>query len=152
VQNKKIIKLTSKNLLILFRFQFSDSHVQRCRSRKMFGGAKDFCTNIPKLSWKAFVRLFPTNFSKIMRPFFGWDHTKTLLLGVSSKKEIKVFMCFFGFGERHARILFSGFCPIFRQNKTFGGALEPPSTPPHTPLLLFLFLSYEFFKTSNCRQ
>jgi len=34
----------------------------RCRSRQMFGGAKDSWPNFPKLARKVFVRLFPTNF------------------------------------------------------------------------------------------
>jgi len=34
----------------------------RCSSKQIFGGAKDFCPNFPKLARKVFVRLMPANF------------------------------------------------------------------------------------------
>ena len=36
--------------------------IHRCRSKQIFGGAKDFFPNIPKLALKVYVRLLPTNF------------------------------------------------------------------------------------------
>jgi len=34
----------------------------RCRSKQIFGGAKDFCPNFSKLAQKVFVQLLPTVF------------------------------------------------------------------------------------------
>jgi len=44
----------------------------RCRSRQMFGSAKDFCPNLPKLARKGFWAIFAHKFSptKIMKTFF----------------------------------------------------------------------------------
>jgi len=55
---------------------------RRCRSRKIFGGAKDFRPNLPKLPRKVFVQLCLQIFSR-KRPFFG----------VTSKKGLHVFFC-----------------------------------------------------------
>jgi len=62
----------------------SSSNAYRCRSKQIFGGAKDFCPNFPKLAQKVAGRLLPTNFlpQRSWRPF----------LGVTSKKN--VFICF----------------------------------------------------------
>jgi len=48
------------------RKKLKDIHamiVHRCRSRKLFWGAKNFFPNFPKLARNVFVRLLPTNFS-----------------------------------------------------------------------------------------
>jgi len=101
--------------------------LHRCRSRLVCGGAKEFCPNFSILARNVFVRLFSTlSLTKIMKTFFG----------VTSKKDLHVF--FFGFEEnkssvgRHFCLHFQGFCPDFRQIKTFGGAL---ALPPLTPLI-----------------
>jgi len=36
---------------------------RRCRSRQIFGIAKDFCPNFPKLARKVFCAILPTIFS-----------------------------------------------------------------------------------------
>ena len=106
----------------------------RCRSRQLFGGAKDFCPNFPKLAWKVFCETFTYKVApiKIVKTFFWWDF------------QIKVFMCLFANVGRHfvksnnvgCHICpdFQEFCSDFRQIKHFGGALAPSTSPPGTPL------------------
>jgi len=56
----------------------------RCRSKQIFGSAKNFCPNFPKLARKVLgdiaCKFFP---SKIMKTFFG----------MTSKKGLHVFFC-----------------------------------------------------------
>jgi len=42
----------------------SDRYVphHRCRSKRIFGGAKDFCSNFPKLAQKVVMQILPTVF------------------------------------------------------------------------------------------
>jgi len=56
-----------------------------CRSRQIFGGAKDFFPNFPKLARKDFYATFANKFSptKVIKIFFG-GHTPK-----------KVFTCYF---------------------------------------------------------
>jgi len=64
----------------------TDTH--RCRSRQIFGDAKDFCLNFPKLARKVFVQLLRTNFltQRSRRPIFS----------MTSKKGLHVFSANFG--------------------------------------------------------
>jgi len=99
---------------------------QRCRSRKICGGAKDFYQNFPKLARKVFVRLLPRIFSYN-------DHEDIFLVWPPQK----VFVCFFANVVRHllksttlgaifARIfrnfaqIFSNFARNFDKSKLFG--------------------------------
>jgi len=99
--------------------------------RQIFGVAKGFCPNFPKLPRNDFYAIFDYTFSptKIM----------TTVFGVTSKKGLHVFFCkpwasFFEVKQRSAPFLrgCSGMLPNFQKIKTFGGALAPP---PPTPLL-----------------
>ena len=85
---------------------------RRCRSREIFGGAKDYCPNFPKLAQKFFVRLLLTNFlpETTSRPVFD----------VTPKKVLIVFFCkrwapFFEVKQRWGPFLpgFSGILPRF---------------------------------------
>jgi len=51
----------------------------RCISSEIFGVAKDFCQNFPKLSRKVFCATFTYKFfpTKIMRTFFGATYKKS---------------------------------------------------------------------------
>ena len=81
----------------------------RCRSRQIFGGAKDSCTN---------------------------SHKSAQKLGTISfkSKDVARHFCsnFQGVCEGFQRCCpdIKGFCPAFRQIKTFKGALAPPAPTP----------------------
>jgi len=96
--------------------KFSASPVHRCRSRQIFGGAKDFCQNLPKLARKVFVRLLPTNFlpQGLRRTFVAWR----------PKNGFVVIFC-----KRLAPFLprFSGILPGFSTNQNLGVRLHPAS-------------------------
>jgi len=112
-----------------FFFQYGfrpPSYGRRCRSTQIFGGAKHFCPNFPKLARK--------NFEPLVRIFSHWM--------TSTKKVSMWFQRRFFFKSKHVgchfcRIStdFQGFCPDFHQIKTFGGALAHPTPPPPTPLV-----------------
>jgi len=102
----------------------------RCISSEIFGVAKDFCQNFPKLSRKVFCATFTYKFfpTKIMRTFFGATYKKVMLfsgnLGHHFLKSNKV--------RRHFHADFQGCCPDFQQTKTFGVALSPPPPTSNT--------------------
>ena len=118
-----------------------------CRSKQIFGGAKDFCPNFPELSRKAFgqffVRIFPPT-TQIMKTFL-WDHLqKEAFMWLTTRwapifqnqttwapifshifRQFAQMFCFF------ARI-FTEFCGIFRdfarifgKSKFLGERLNP---------------------------
>ena len=74
------------------------------------------------------MRHFPTNFlSRRSRRPICVDHTKNLLLGVTSKKRSS---CVILIWEKRSQTLGANFAQIFgdfRQIKTFGVALAPPA-------------------------
>ena len=94
-----------------------DNLEHRCSSKHIFGGAKYFFPNFPKLAWKAVLQSFPANFlpQRSWKHFLVW-HPK------------KVFLCFSANVGRHfyeikrwAPFLpefcvdIQGFCPDFRE-------------------------------------
>ena len=97
----------------------------RCRSRQIFGAAKDFCPIFPKIARKIFVPLLSTNFltQRSWRPFYGMT---------SKKRSAKVGRHFLKLSTvgRDFRLDFQRFCPDFGQIKTFGVVLAPPANPP----------------------
>ena len=129
--------LTTQNCFVSF---VSEHHpvliwksvdVHRFSRKQIFGGAKDFCPNFPKLFRKVlwdFPYKISLQRSKIMKAFLWYDLQK------------KLFMCFSGnVGRqffksnnvgRHFCPNFQRFCSDFRQIKTFGGALAPPPPLP----------------------
>ena len=68
---------------------------QRCRSKQIFGGAKDFCPNFAKLVQKVVVQLLPTGF---------WCDLHKM-----------VFTCFSANVGRHFCLDFQGFCQNFQR-------------------------------------
>jgi len=76
----------------------------RCRSRQIFGGAKDFCSNSHKLPRKLGASFFKSK--DVGRHFCSYFH---------------------GVCERFQRYCpdFEEFCQEFHQIKTFGGACTP---------------------------
>ena len=120
----------------------------RCRSKQIFGGAKDFCLNFPKLARTVVVRLLPKNFlpQRLLRYFLEW----------TPKNGLNLFFCklwapFFEVKQRWSPFLsglsgilprYSGILPKFLTNQNFWEcACTPPPTPllPSTPSLLLLF-------------
>ena len=93
-----------------------------CRSRQILG-CEGF---LPEFSRKVFVWLLPTNFfsQRLWRPVCE-DHTSLVW------PANKVFICFFGFGEKKSNIGrhfcqdFQGFFPDLRQIKIFGVRFHP---------------------------
>ena len=110
----------------------------RWRSRQIFGGAKDFCPNFPKLVRKTFGPLFvqmfshedccwddlkkksSCNFWRHFYPYFHWvcDGFHSLCLDV-----------------RRFSPDFQGFCPNFHHIKILGMHVHLPALPPPTPLV-----------------
>jgi len=90
----------------------------RCRSRQMFGGAKDCCPNIPKLAQKAFVGLLPTTFL----PQRSW---RSFLCMASKKRSSCVFLE--TLGAIFAQI-FRDFARMF-ENQNFWECAGTPCTP-----------------------
>jgi len=85
--------------------------VHRCRSRLIFGGAKDFCPNFPKLARKFW-------------PLFGKYLLMKTFFGMTSKKGLRVLLP--TLGAIFARIFrklprFSGIFPGFSPNQNFWG-------------------------------
>ena len=93
----------------------------RCRSRQMFGGAKDCCPNIPKLTQKAFVGLLPTTFL----PQRSW---RSFLCMASKKRSSCVFLE--TLGAIFAQI-FRDFARMF-ENQNFWECAGTPCTPSYT--------------------
>jgi len=156
--------------------KFQDILSYRCRSKQIFGIAKDFCPNFPKLARKVVVRLLPKNLlpQRLLRPFFG----------ATSKKDLHLFFCkywvpffevkqrwapflprFSGILPRYCGILpgfsgilpkFSGILPGFSTNQNFGGELAPPEPPPPTALYCLesfsLFNGFKFFIEQMTRK
>ena len=73
---KKTFQSFDWNLLYIVCGTVGDE--RRCRSRQIFRGVKDFCTNFFKLARKGLVWLWPTNFL----PQRSWRR----FLGMTSKK------------------------------------------------------------------
>ena len=94
----------------------------RCRSRQIFGGAKDFCPTFSRFQRKIFVWLMPTIILPKNQERSSCVFSQTL--GAIFLPDCR------GFYQK-----FQKFCPDFQQIKTFGSALPPPATPPPTPLL-----------------
>jgi len=97
----------------------------RFKSREIFGVAKDFCPNFPKLSRKVFCATITYKFSptKIMK----------ILFGVTSKKGLRVIFCkpsapVFEVKQGWAPFLrgFSGMLPRFSANQNSLGVRFHP--------------------------
>ena len=103
-------------------------YVHRCRSKQIFGVAKDFCPNFHKnLSCDFCLQIF-----------FHKNH----FFGVTSNKISSfVFLQTLGATYWSQTTLSTIFAQIFRdfqQIETFGGALAPlPPSPPNVPLICF---------------
>jgi len=114
----------------------------RCRSKQIFGGAKDFCPNFPKLARKVILWLLPTNvlsqrswshffcvtskkrssfvFRKRWEPFFEVkQHWAPFLFG------------FLGISHRYFGIFpkFSGIVPGLSTNQNYWRCACPPCNP-----------------------
>ena len=111
--------------------------MHRCRSSQIFGDAKDFCPNFPKLARKVratFLRIFPP--TKIMNTSFGITSKKCFHVMLHTLGAIHFYPYFQVvcpdcqvFCEHLHRFCqnFQEFCPDFREIKTFGGVLVPAS-------------------------
>jgi len=97
----------------------SSTIIRRCRSRQIFGGAKDFCQNCPKLAKKKFGPLFVRIFSHDDR---FWDDLQKKPLCVILHQLCAIFARIF----RDFAKIFTDFCQI----TTFGGGLAPPPSIP----------------------
>jgi len=103
----------------------------RCRSSQIFGGAKDFCPNFPKLVPKTFGPLVVQMFS---HEDCCWDDLQKKSLCNFARHFYPYFhrVCY-GFSQlvpRCPQILprFSGILPKFSPHQNFGGAFAPPCT------------------------
>jgi len=99
------------------------SRQHRCRSKQIFGGAKDFCRNFPKDAQK--------DFCDICLQIFSHEDHKDLHWCDLQKKTLHVFSCkgwapysrdFEGFPR------FSGFLPWFSTNQNFWGCAFTPAS------------------------
>ena len=111
---------------------------RRCRSRKIFGGAKELGPDFPKIAPKNFRPLFMQFSCDFGCHFFKSNHigrhfyqikaswAPFLLVFLWSLPRVsEIFKSFHKFCPD-----FHWFCPDFHQIKTFGGALAPPSPTP----------------------
>jgi len=98
----------------------------------MFGGAKDFCPNFPKLVKKVVVHILPTVFWCDLQKWSSLVFLQTL----GTIFEVK--QCWAPFLPRFAGILprylgtllgFSGILPKFSTNQNFWGCACTPFTP-----------------------
>ena len=125
---------------------------------QIFGGAKDFCPNFPKLTWKKLQRKWPPK--KTVHLFKSKHNSSTIVElaqispNLSENSKIKTWppkeknVCTLILGaifvkSKHipTAILqtfskfcqnFHRFCPDFHQIKNFGGVLAPPTLTPVT--------------------
>ena len=124
-----------------------------CRSRQIFGDAKDFCPNLHKLGRKDFLC------DSWLQIFSHKDHEDLLRCDLRKHVFLRFSAnvgCYFLKSNNVGRHFcpdsqgfcpdfqgfcpdFQGFCPDFWQIKTFGGALAPP---PPTPLALIYVSVY----------
>jgi len=89
-----------------------------------FFGCERFCPNLPKLAWKVFVQLLPTNFlpQSSWRPLFWCNHQN------------KVFMCFYAnlgamfWSQTTLGAIFTGILGLLPRF-SFGRALWNPYAP-----------------------
>ena len=96
----------------------ADNDKQWCRSKQIFGGAKNFCPNFWKLARK-----------KLHKKKWPPKKSFPVFLGAIFAQIFKVLL-------RFSEILwkFSKICPNFFQIKTLWGAIAPPAHPPRTPV------------------
>jgi len=93
--------------------------MRRCRSKQIFGGAKDFCPNFPKLAQKVVVQLLPTVFvvwppKNDLHLFFCKPWAPFLEV---KQRWAPFLLRFSGISPRYLRILFgfSGILPKFSE-------------------------------------
>jgi len=129
---------------------FTKSHLtsawvlkHRCRSKQIFGSAKDFCSNFSKLARKVFVLLFPKHFlpQRLLRPFVVWPPKKGFHLFSAN---VGRHFCpdFQGFCQN-----FSGILPRFSTNQNFWGCAWTPTS--YTTFLKYIFTSMRCSLLSN---
>jgi len=98
-------------------FVASSNH--RCRSRQIFGDAKDFCPNFPKLARKNYKGDLPKKSKKTSAFWFWAPFSSNQRTSNDSVKVVTPFCPdFHGFCPD-----FKGFCPDFHQINICGGAL-----------------------------
>ena len=112
----------------------------RWRGRQIFGGAKDFCSNLLKLTQKICV-------SKMI-DFFWESHKKGLHMSHGEEKiHIKTYFDSQSHSSHNEKVskhlcpnlrvffrIFRDFARIFDKSKLLGLRLYPPASPPATPL------------------
>jgi len=107
----------------------------RCRSRQIYGGAKKFCPDSPKLARK----LLQNKWLPIKKAL----HVNSGAIILDSKH---VWRHFFQIFREFQKVLrnFSWILWDFHQIKTFAGAFAPPAPPPPTPVCV-MDASFEFW-------
>jgi len=140
----------SSSVVIVFFCVESTDH--RCRSRQMFGSAKDFCPKNFCAAKFPFAKVLLRNLTKTWRPFLFFLEVTFFL----EKKKVK-FRRFSSVSlidhtnrtkvSKHLCPNFQGFWPGFRQIKTFGDALAPFALLAPTPLsqiaIVYIVLSLQ---------
>jgi len=99
-------------------FRLTDTTTHRCRSKQIFGSAKNFCPNVPKLAWKVVLQLVPYKFALT-------ENVKTCTWCDFQKRYSFVFLQALG---AIFCLNFQGFCPDLRKLKLLGVRLNPVST------------------------
>jgi len=115
-------------------FDAGDPQHRWRRSKQIFGGAKDFCPNFPKLARKVFVRLLPKSFlpQKSWRPFFD----------VTSKKKVfSVFLLTLGAILARSFRDFAQMFKDFSTNQNLWGYTCIPAPASHTTGPQFHFIT-----------
>jgi len=109
----------------------------RCRSRLIFGCAKEFGPNFPNLVRKVFVRVSPTNFlqQRTWIPFFGVTSRETVFTCFSANVgcrflKTKLGAIFTRILPRYSGVLpkFLGILPGFLTNQNLSGCACTPTS------------------------
>jgi len=138
-----LLDIINNAITQMFRDQQNKLGYHRCRSERIFGDAKKFCTNFPKLAQKVVVQILPTVFWCDLQKWSLLLFLQTLSAIFEVKQRWAPYLSrFSGILPRYLGILFEfsdilpkflEILPKFSTNQNFWGCAYTRAPPPPIP-------------------